>query len=157
LNYLSGGLSPWGFHFTNVLLHSAVCSLLLITISTLLNDKAWWEGCPMMFNAARAALLTSVLFAVHPIHTESVSLQLFKPPEKAVSSFLSSHEWSLIKNTEMFASLFAVSNTNFNGAKMSDLINYPLKGAGWLRKNSKNGYGTHQRKNARVLKDLAHS
>ncbi|XP_064638552.1 protein O-mannosyl-transferase TMTC4-like [Lineus longissimus] len=71
--YLSGGLAPWGFHFTNVLLHGVVCSLLLLTISTLLNDKAWWEGSPMTFNAAQATLLTSVLFAVHPIHTESVS------------------------------------------------------------------------------------
>jgi len=53
------GLSPFGFHLTNALLH-ALCSLLLVFV-----HHAWI--------GPRGSLLSGLLFAVHPIHTEPVA------------------------------------------------------------------------------------
>jgi len=56
---LSGG-SPFLFHLTNVLLHLLCCLLVFWLLEILLVDFG-------------AALLGALLFAVHPIHTESVA------------------------------------------------------------------------------------
>ncbi|HEX9051011.1 MAG TPA: DUF1736 domain-containing protein [Anaeromyxobacter sp.] len=60
LNRAAGGLTPWGFHLVNVLLHAAaaVCVLLL---------AASWGATPV------AALAAAAIFAVHPIHAEAVA------------------------------------------------------------------------------------
>lgn len=53
-------LNPWGYHLSNVLLH-VVCVLLIYSfISLLTKDKI-------------ISIITSLLFAVHPIHTEAVT------------------------------------------------------------------------------------
>jgi tetratricopeptide (TPR) repeat protein len=52
------GVEPWAFHLVNVLLHAA-CSVLLVAIV-----RPWLP---------RAAVLAGLLFAVHPVHTESVA------------------------------------------------------------------------------------
>ncbi|XP_071951808.1 protein O-mannosyl-transferase TMTC4-like isoform X1 [Antedon mediterranea] len=70
LNYwLSGGLNPLGFHITNVLLHMLVSAMSLPVCSILLGGV--FKG--YNWNHPRASLLCSLLFAVHPVHTESVS------------------------------------------------------------------------------------
>ena len=61
LNYLAGGLQPWGYHLVNVLLHSAVCGLFAQLVSQLFGA------------AAPAAWLGALLFVVHPVHTEAVA------------------------------------------------------------------------------------
>ena len=61
LNYLLGGLEPWGYHAINVLLHACVCSLYFLVCASCL-------GC-----GNRAALTAALLFAVHPVHTEAVT------------------------------------------------------------------------------------
>jgi hypothetical protein len=61
--WLAGGLHPRGFHLTNVLLHAAVSVLSLAIFNLLLGGASH-----------RAALLASLLFAVHPIHAEAVSI-----------------------------------------------------------------------------------
>ena len=61
-NHLVFGLRPFWFHLTNVLLHAAVCMLftrVCITVAGLKRNFAAMAG---------------VLFAVHPIHTEAVSI-----------------------------------------------------------------------------------
>jgi len=60
LDYQLWGLRPWGFHLTNVLLHTGTALLLFRLGMLVLRD-------------ARAALAGAVLFAVHPIHTEAVT------------------------------------------------------------------------------------
>lgn len=60
--WLAGGVHPYGFHLTNILLHGIVSSL-AVPVS---NDL--FGGC-----APRMSLLTSLLFAVHPVHTEAVA------------------------------------------------------------------------------------
>ena len=60
LNYALGGLDPFGFHLANVLLHAAVCVLVL-----LLGLRVGL-GLP-------AATAAAALFAVMPVHVEAVA------------------------------------------------------------------------------------
>ncbi|XP_055946198.1 protein O-mannosyl-transferase Tmtc3-like [Argiope bruennichi] len=59
LNYSVHELETFGYHVVNVLLHACVCIL-------------FYKLC-LHFLAASSSLLSSALFAVHPIHTEAVS------------------------------------------------------------------------------------
>jgi len=59
LDYRLFGLDPWGYHLTNLLLHAATSIVAFLAALRLLPF--------------RAALLTALLFAVHPIQTESVT------------------------------------------------------------------------------------
>ncbi|KAL2719563.1 protein O-mannosyl-transferase Tmtc3-like isoform X1 [Vespula squamosa] len=58
-NYLIHQLDPMGYHLINVILHVAVCLL-------------YFRIC-LMFLSDLASLVSSLLFAVHPIHTEAVT------------------------------------------------------------------------------------
>ena len=60
LDYWVWGLQPFGYHLTNVLLHAA-CS---VSVGLILMRLDF---------AAGPALLTALLFAVHPIHSENVA------------------------------------------------------------------------------------
>jgi len=74
LNYLaSGGYNSWSFHVVNLVLHTVNCVLLLRVFSVLFSGSG---GERKVFESPRRSLLAAVLFAVHPIHTESVSLFL---------------------------------------------------------------------------------
>lgn len=54
-------LNPWGYHLFNVLAHTAVCVLFTCFSSLLLGSPA-------------TGLLSGLLFTLHPIHTEAVSI-----------------------------------------------------------------------------------
>lgn len=83
VNYwLAGGLEPWGFHVVNVMLHAVVSVLSLKLFSVLVSGKDRntsnlydnsGKGLGIQFAAPKASLLCALLFAVHPIHTESVA------------------------------------------------------------------------------------
>jgi protein O-mannosyl-transferase len=60
LNYAVFGTSPWGWHLTSVLLHGLASMLVFLLALRLLRNT---------FQAAVAGLL----FAVHPVHVESVA------------------------------------------------------------------------------------
>ena len=64
LNYLLAELEPMGYHLVNILLHGVVCYLYVHLVS-LVCSEVW------------PALIAGLLFAVHPIHTEAVSVNLF--------------------------------------------------------------------------------
>ena len=61
LNYMLHELEPLGYHLVNVLLHSGVCYLYVLL-------------CGVVFSEVWPALIAGLLFAVHPIHTEAVSI-----------------------------------------------------------------------------------
>lgn len=63
LNYLFGGLHPWGYHLVNVLLH-CFATFLLIRVARLILPKT-------KSNIGEA--VSGLLFAAHPIHTEAVA------------------------------------------------------------------------------------
>lgn len=60
INYALAGLAPWAWHLINVLIHTAVTLLVFVTIRELTSRPA-------------IAVLTAALFAVHPVHAESVA------------------------------------------------------------------------------------
>lgn len=69
-NYmLAGGLEPFGFHLVNVVLH-AIVSMLYLEICTTVCRRSGLSCAHKAMGPAVAALL----FAVHPIHTESVNI-----------------------------------------------------------------------------------
>ncbi|XP_021372743.1 transmembrane and TPR repeat-containing protein 4-like [Mizuhopecten yessoensis] len=71
---LAGGLYPLGFHIVNILLHSIVSVLMLSLFSNLFSECIIAkETGSLAFGTPRASLLCAILFAVHPIHTESVA------------------------------------------------------------------------------------
>jgi len=55
-------MHPLGFHAINIFLHGIVSALVVPVTNNMFGG-----------NAPRMALMTSLLFAVHPIHTEAVS------------------------------------------------------------------------------------
>ncbi|XP_046569319.1 protein O-mannosyl-transferase TMTC4-like [Haliotis rubra] len=68
------GLHPRGFHVVNIVLHGLVSVIFLAVFSVLMSGyQVDQESARPVFASPRAALLCSVLFAVHPIHTESVA------------------------------------------------------------------------------------
>ncbi|XP_071831925.1 protein O-mannosyl-transferase TMTC3-like isoform X2 [Apostichopus japonicus] len=58
-NYFLGELEPGGYHFFNMIFHWILCVLILHVFKMFLSD---W-----------LAFILSMLFAVHPIHTDAVS------------------------------------------------------------------------------------
>lgn len=62
LNYLFSELTAASYHLLNVVLHAAVC-VLFLRVCRLFLDKT-------------SSLVAALLFAVHPIHTEAVSVHL---------------------------------------------------------------------------------
>ena len=60
LNFQLGGTDPRGYHALNILLHAAISVLVYLVVIRL-------------FRSENAALVTALIFAVHPIHTEAVA------------------------------------------------------------------------------------
>lgn len=56
---LAGGMHPMGFHTANIIMFGFVCLLQLQVFQCLLSSQL-------------TSLLAGILFAVHPVHTESV-------------------------------------------------------------------------------------
>ena len=107
LNYLLHELQPMGYHLVNVLLHGAVCYLYV-------------QLCGVIFNAVWPALIAGLLFAVHPIHTEAVSV--CRPGVIVGVESIYSTEWvglrmlsillqvaGLVGRTELLSGLFFIA------------------------------------------------
>ena len=62
MNYLIHALTPHGYHLVNVVLHGLVTFLFVHYCQTIAES------------AGKVSLIAGVLFAVHPIHTEAVSV-----------------------------------------------------------------------------------
>lgn len=60
LNYAGGGLNPFGYHLANVLLHALFSLLFFGFLRKISGDD-------------KLALISALLFAAHPIHTEPVN------------------------------------------------------------------------------------
>lgn len=60
LNYLLGGLDPWGYHLGNVICHTITTALFTVLARLLLVSQI-------------GTFAAGLLFAAHPIHTEAVA------------------------------------------------------------------------------------
>ena len=65
VDYQIWGRDPFGYHFTNLLLHIANTVLVLVLVFQLLRDR--------FAHARPVAVLTAALFGVHPLRVESVA------------------------------------------------------------------------------------
>lgn len=60
LNFFIHGLSPFGYHFVNVLLHAIVSVMFFIFCEA------------NIFHNLKLSFVAGMVFAVHPVHTEAV-------------------------------------------------------------------------------------
>uniref|UniRef100_A0A1A9WKL7 dolichyl-phosphate-mannose--protein mannosyltransferase n=1 Tax=Glossina brevipalpis TaxID=37001 RepID=A0A1A9WKL7_9MUSC len=60
LNFILSGYSPWGFHLVNNMLHCLATGL-VVKVARQLLSSMW------------GVMVTGALFAVHPIHTETIA------------------------------------------------------------------------------------
>jgi len=67
LDYRLFGLNPWGFHLINMVFHAGSSALVFLVARTLFSG---YKNPSSFFSIP---LMTGVLFAVHPIHTEAVT------------------------------------------------------------------------------------
>ncbi|CAG5119359.1 unnamed protein product [Candidula unifasciata] len=70
--WAAGGLFPKGFHIVNILLHGVVSALLMPCFTLVMVDVGA-SGGESKHAEAKWPFLCSILFAVHPVHTESVA------------------------------------------------------------------------------------
>lgn len=69
INHLLHGLQPFGYHAGNVLLHGLVCCVFVLLCSDVVFRQYRSRTVP--------TLVAGLSFAVHPIHTEAVSIGSF--------------------------------------------------------------------------------
>jgi len=75
INYHTFGLSAWGFHLTNILFHAGSSVLVFLLCSELLKKSGAHTG---VFTSFRKGVISppfvgALLFAAHPVNTESVT------------------------------------------------------------------------------------
>lgn len=116
LNFKLFGINPFGWHLTNVLLHIAVCLLAFLLL------RRW------NFSTV-AAFAVSLIFAVHPVHVESVAWISGSPDLLFALCFLGSlwfaENWANDKkrlNLIVSAILYALAL----GAKEVALLCFPV-------------------------------
>ena len=73
LNYVLGGLDPWGYHLLNVLIHGANAALFYVLARRLLAAASGagqrWTGLEL----SAAATIAALVFGVHPLRVEPVA------------------------------------------------------------------------------------
>jgi Tfp pilus assembly protein PilF len=69
LNYVLGGMNPWGYHLGSMLIHSANAVLFYFVSRRLLAAAGVSPGGPLLWGGALAALV----FGLHPLRVESVA------------------------------------------------------------------------------------
>ncbi len=67
LNYQIFGLKPLGFHLVNILFHAGVSVMVFFIVSSLLSEIL------SLRRTFSLSFIAALLFATHPIHTESVA------------------------------------------------------------------------------------
>ncbi len=68
LNYHLWGLEPFSYHFVNLVIHFVNTGLVFLVLLRLLGMAGWART-----KATVAAMIGALIFAIHPLQTESVS------------------------------------------------------------------------------------
>ena len=123
INYLINGLNPFGYHLANVLLHSITTALFVITIKTLIRMKT----------TSYSPLISGLLFAAHPIHTEAVSGIVGRADILACLFFL-------------LALLFYVRYCDTRNCNSTSLAQHDIVNSSIVNKNHSNGFSSSSEK-----------
>jgi tetratricopeptide (TPR) repeat protein len=105
-NYFLFGLHPWGYHLTNILLHSSVSVLVYLIVLKIVNSA----GTVNSSNPSKPAFLAALIFATHTVHSEPVAW-VAALPELSFTLFYLLSFYSYIKATEQAPSLKATFYT----------------------------------------------
>ncbi len=78
IDYLIGGLDPWMYHLTNIVMHMMNAGLVMGAVYMLMRmyaktEKGTAVPCPYDARGMMAAVFVGLLFAVHPLNTEAVA------------------------------------------------------------------------------------
>ncbi len=104
LNYQSGGIDPYGYHITNVLLHS-LGSAVIALVTARLVELSGTTG--RMRNVL--SVISGGLFLLHPIQTESVAYVASRSEVLSVALYFSAFALFLFRRTESISILRSIA------------------------------------------------
>lgn len=108
------GLKPWGFHFTNIIIHGGV-SVLLFLVTDILFERERKTGSISTENLSSpiaVAFIAGLLFATHPVNTESVTW-ISGIPELSCAFFVLLSVLFYLKSDGVFGKSFILSTGFF--------------------------------------------
>ena len=133
LNWVLGGMSPWGYHLVNLLLHAVNAALFYLVARRLLaasvadGAQAGRRGADLCAGAAVAALV----FGVHPLRVEPVAW-ITGRPDLLCGSFVLLTTWIYLRAAETPAarrSLIGIASVTLAAALLSKGAALPFVGA----------------------------
>ena len=117
LNFRLFGLSPFGWHFLNVLLHAGICALVFLLLRR-------WNLSPNL------AFAIALIFAVHPVHVESVAWISGSPDLLFGAAFLGSlwfaDKWAAERSGIFYLFIALVLYALALGAKEVAMLCFPV-------------------------------
>ena len=117
LNFRLFGLSPFGWHFLNLLLHAGICALIFLLL------RRWDVSSGLAFAIA-------LVFAVHPVHVESVAWISGSPDLLFGAAFLGSlwfaDKWAAEKSGSLNLLIALVLYALALGAKEVAMLCFPV-------------------------------
>ena len=134
LNWVLGGMNPWGYHLVNVLLHAVNAALFYVVARRLLaaavadGAQAGRRGADLCAAAAVAALV----FGVHPLRVEPVAW-ITGRPDLLCGSFVLLTTWAYLRATESggpaHRGLIGIASVTLAAALLSKGAALPFVGA----------------------------
>ncbi len=117
LNFRLFGLNPFGWHLLNILLHAGICALIFLLL------RRWNLSAELAFAVA-------LVFAVHPVHVESVAWISGSPDLLFGAAFLGSlwfaDKWATVKSGRSNLIVALVLYALALGAKEVALLCFPV-------------------------------
>lgn len=117
LNFQLFGANPFGWHLLNVLLHTGVCVLIFLLLRR-------WNLSPYL------SFAVALVFAVHPVHTESVAWISGSPDLLFALAFLASlwfaDKWAVERSGNLFLIVSLVLYALALGAKEVAFLCFPV-------------------------------
>lgn len=115
IEYPLYGLAPWGYHLTNILLHTTNGILLYIFLTLFIQAPKVYYPSMIRRIVGKPALLGSLLFVAHPILTEAVNAVSYREDMLAFLFYIATFNIYLIKR-----------NMFFNSKRQFTIFLYPL-------------------------------
>lgn len=117
LSFRLFGVEPFGWHFLNLLLHAGVCVLIFLLL------RRWNLSANLSF-------IIALIFAVHPVHVESVAWIAGSPDLLFGAAFLGSlwfaDKWSAEKKGAVYLIIALVLYALALGAKEVAMLCFPI-------------------------------